>query len=135
MHFASHCFSCGHTRPHTAGKALVSFSTLAASRNSPRSMFLMKVGIWIPTGQPSIQVGFAQSRHRSASAIACSAVSPKLTSSFREWLLYSASNSGMCTRDFSPRSLAFMVLRSSSLHGSLRRACIYSCSVIFSRKL
>ena len=28
----SHCFSCGHTRPHTAGRALVCLSTLAAAK-------------------------------------------------------------------------------------------------------
>ncbi|HSH27908.1 MAG TPA: hypothetical protein VK972_09125, partial [Wenzhouxiangella sp.] len=35
-----------HTRPHTAGSALVSFNALAASRNSPRSIFFMNLGIW-----------------------------------------------------------------------------------------
>ena len=57
VHCDSHCFSCGQTRPHTAGKALVSFRVFAASRNSPRSMFLMNLGILIPTGQPFMQVG------------------------------------------------------------------------------
>ena len=28
MHLLSHCFSCGHTRPHTAGSELVSEDTL-----------------------------------------------------------------------------------------------------------
>ena len=130
VHRLSHCFSCGHTRPHTAGRALVSFNTLAASRNLPRSMFLMKVGMLMPTGQPSIQVGFGQSRQRCASVIACSRVNPRFTSSRRVWLRYSASSSFIFTRGISVRSLFFLLLRNSSLQGSERRAAIISSVVM-----
>ena len=130
MHLLSHCFSCGHTRPQTAGNALVSFSTLAASRNSPRSMFFTNVGILILTGHPCIQVRFGQSRQRWASCMACSFVNPRFTSSRRVWLRYSASSSFISTRGISVRSLFFLLLRSASLHGSARRAAISSSVVI-----
>ena len=79
----SHCFSCGHTRPQTAGNAEVCFSTLAAPRIFPRSIFLINEGMLMFTGQPSTQVGFAQSRQRLASVMACSSERPLLTSSVR----------------------------------------------------
>src|SRR5574344_1712095 len=83
IHLLSHCFSCGHTRPQTAGRAEVFFSTFAAARNCPRSIFLMNEGMLMFTGQPSTQVGFAQSRQRLASVIAMVLVRPMLTSSVR----------------------------------------------------
>ena len=130
IHLLSHCFSCGQTRPQTAGRALVSFKVLAASKNSPRSIFLIKVGILIFTGHPCIQVGFGQSRQRSASCIACSFVKPKLTSSKRVRLRYSGSNSFIFTRGISARSLFFLLLRSASRQGSARRAAINSSVVM-----
>ena len=120
IHLDSHCFSCGQTRPQTAGSALVSFSVLAASRNSPRSMFLMKRGMSIPTGQPSVHPGLAQSKQRLASVSACSFVNPWLTSSLRLCERYSASSSFISTRGMAVRSLAFMDLRNSWRHAALR---------------
>src|SRR5574344_2722562 len=107
-HLLSHCFSCGHTRPQTAGKAEVSLSTLAAARNWPRSIFLMNEGMLILTGHPSTQLGLAQSRQRLASVIAISLVSPLLTSSVRVVARYTGSSSGMLTRWMAVRSLGFM---------------------------
>ena len=95
IHLLSHCFSWGHTRPHTAGSALVLFSTRAAFRNSPRSIFLMKEGMLMLTGQPCIQVGLAQSRQRLASCMACSMLRPWFTSSVRVVARYTGSSSGI----------------------------------------
>ena len=118
VHCDSHCFSWGHTRPQTAGNALVSFNVLAASRNSPRSMFLMNFGILIPTGQPFIQVGLGQSKQRFASVTACSSFRPRLTSSLRLCERYSASNSFIFTRGMAIRSLGFMALRKLARHSA-----------------
>ena len=120
VHCDSHCFSCGQTRPHTAGRALVSFRVFAASRNSPRSMFLMNLGILIPTGQPFMQVGLGQSRQRLASVMACSSFSPKFTSSLRLCERYSASSSFILTRGMAMRSLGFIALRNSVRQGASR---------------
>ena len=120
VHCDSHCFSCGQTRPHTAGRALVSFRVFAASRNSPRSMFLMNLGILIPTGQPFMQVGLGQSRQRLASVTACSAVNPWFTSSLRLCERYSASSSFISTRGIAVRSFGFIDLRKSCLQAALR---------------
>ena len=120
IHLDSHCFSWGQTRPHTAGSALVSFSVLAASRNSPRSMFFMKRGMSMPTGQPSIHPGLAQSRQRLASVTACSAVNPWFTSSLRLCERYSASSSFISTRGIAVRSFGFIDLRKSCLQAALR---------------
>ena len=128
IHLDSHCFSCGQTRPQTAGSALVSFSVLAASRNSPRSMFLMKRGMSIPTGQPSVHPGLAQSKQRLASVSACSFVNPWLTSSLRLCERYSASSSFISTRGMAVRSLAFMDLRSSWRQAALRLFSSASCT-------
>src|SRR5574344_1698117 len=80
MHLLSHCFSCGQTRPQTAGRAEVFFNTFAAARNWPRSMFLMNEGMLMFTGHPSTHEGLAQSRQRFASVIAISLVRPLLIS-------------------------------------------------------
>ncbi len=120
IHLLSHCFSCGHTRPQTAGRAEVFFSTLAAARNCPRSMFLMNDGILIFTGQPSTQLGLAQSRQRLASVIAISLVSPMFTSSVRVVARYTGSSSGMMTRSICVRSFGFIEARSSLRHSASR---------------
>ena len=125
IHFDSHCFSCGQTRPHTAGRALVSFKVCAALRNSPRSIFFMNLGILIPTGHPLIQDGLTQSRHRFASVKACSSFNPKLTSSLRLCERYSGSSSFILTRGMSVRSLAFMLLRNASRQGALRSSASF----------
>ena len=88
--------------------------------NSPRSMFLIKRGMSIPTGQPSIHPGFAQSRQRLDSVIACSAVNPWFTSSLRLCERYFASSSFISTRGIAVRSLAFIDLRNSCLQATLR---------------
>ena len=120
MHWLSHCFSCGQTRPQTAGSAEVLFNTRAALRNSPRSMFLMNDGMLMLTGHPCIHVGLAQSRQRRASVMACSALSPIFTSSVRVVARYTGSSSGMTTREMAVRSFGFMAFRISCRHGALR---------------
>ena len=72
------------------------------------------------TGQPSTQVGLAQSRQRLASRMAISGVSPMFTSSVRVVARYTGSSSGICTRSIWVRSLGFMLLRSSLRQGALR---------------
>ena len=129
MQRLSHCFSCGQTRPQTAGRADVSFNTLAAARNWPRSIFLMNDGMLMLTGQPSTQVGFAQSRHRLASVSAISLVSPRLTSSNRVVARYSGSSSGMTTRLMAARSLPLSLLLSSTRHSASR---LVSSSIVAS---
>ena len=114
----SHCFSCGHTRPQTAGSEEVLLSTLAAARNWPRSMFLTNEGMLMLTGQPSIQVGLAQSKQRLASVMAISAVKPMFTSSVRVVARYTGSSSGITTRGMAVRSLAFMAPRSALRHSA-----------------
>ena len=83
-------------------------------------MFLMKRGISIPTGQPVIQPGLAQSRQRCASVTACSLVNPWLTSSLRLCERYSGSSSFILQRSMFARSFAFIALRSSSRQGAVR---------------
>ena len=83
-------------------------------------MFLIKRGMSIPTGQPSIHPGFAQSRQRLDSVIACSAVNPWFTSSLRLCERYFASSSFISTRGIAVRSLAFIDLRNSCLQATLR---------------
>ena len=77
---SSHWVSCGQTRPQTAGRLLASRTLAAAAANSPFSTSLTNVGMSMRTGQPAMQPGLAQSRHRRASATASSAESPRLTS-------------------------------------------------------
>ena len=78
-------------------------------------MFLIKEGMSIPTGQPFIQEGSAQSKHLLASVCACSNVKPWFTSSNRVCERYSGSNSAIFTRGIAVRSLGFIALRNSSL--------------------
>ena len=130
MHTPSHCFSCGQTRPQTAGRLLVFLMVLMASSKFSRSMFLMNVGILMPTGQPFIQLGSAQSRQRFASSTACSRLRPCCTSSVKVVTRYSGVSSGILTRSMAPRSFGDIDLRNSSRHGSLRRAFISSSVII-----
>ncbi len=72
MQVASHWLSCGHTRPQTAGRALLSLRTRYAVFRSRRAVAAMKAGMSIPTGHPGTHRGFLQPRQRSDSAIAWS---------------------------------------------------------------
>ena len=81
IHLASHCFSCGQTRPQTAGNELLALITLYAPCTSPASICLMKDGMSMLTGQPCTQPGFGQSRQRLDSRSAISGVRPWFTSS------------------------------------------------------
>ncbi len=69
----SHCSSCGHTRPQTAGSALVCLTVRMAAPKSPAATLPRKPGMSMPTGQPSTQPGFLQVRQRAASSRASSA--------------------------------------------------------------
>jgi hypothetical protein len=61
------------------------------------------------TGQPRVQVGFAQARHRNASSFARAGSKPRFTSSkLRQ--RSGASRSGMCCRGIFMRSLFAMAL-------------------------
>ena len=71
-HCASHCDSCGQTRPQTEGKAFASLMTSRAPSKSRTTTCLMKRGMSIDTGQPETQVGFAHWMQRSASPRASS---------------------------------------------------------------
>jgi hypothetical protein len=70
-HCASHWRSCGQTRPHTDGKGLDSWMVASAPSTSRTSSRRMKVGMSMPTGQPSMQVGLTHWMQRSASRSAC----------------------------------------------------------------
>ena len=80
-HFDSHCVSCGHTLPHTAGSELASEITRYAPSKSPSATFAINAGMCILTGHPETHGIFLQLRHRFASSIACSSVYPRATSS------------------------------------------------------
>ena len=73
-HLTSHCVSCGHTRPQTAGRALTSRMRSAASSNLPSATSFTNPGMSMPTGHPAMHRGFLHRRHRAASACACSGV-------------------------------------------------------------
>ena len=77
----SHCVSCGHTRPQTAGRLESMLMTRYAPSMSPSLIFAMKSGIFIPTGQPPTQAGFLQLRQRAASFAASLSEYPTATSS------------------------------------------------------
>ncbi len=105
-HCASHCVSCGQTRPQIDGKAFASLMTSRAPSKSRTTTCLMNRGMSIDTGQPDMQVGFAHWMQRSASPRACSRVYPRFTSlKFRD--RSSASRSGMCVW-CGARSLIFL---------------------------
>ena len=69
----SHCSSCGQTRPHTAGRALVCFTVRMPAANSPSATYPTNAGMSTPTGQPATHPGFLQARQRAASSRASSA--------------------------------------------------------------
>ena len=75
-----HCFSCGQTRPQTAGSNDVSLMTDNAPTKSPAAAFARKPGISMATGQPCMQGLFAQFMQRDASSIAASFGKPNATS-------------------------------------------------------
>ncbi len=66
-HWASHCVSCGQTRPQTDGKMEASWITSRAPSMSRTTRWRMKRGMSMATGQPAMQVGLAHWMHRSAS--------------------------------------------------------------------
>ncbi len=73
-HCASHCDSCGQTRPQTDGNRFDSLMTPSAPSRSRTSRCRMKRGMSMPTGQPSMQVGLVHMMQRSASASASAIV-------------------------------------------------------------
>ena len=81
MQFASHCVSCGQTRPVTAGSALSESRLSAAALMFPSARKLMKRGMLTITGQPCTQCAFLHLRQRCASSIANCSGRPRLTSS------------------------------------------------------
>ena len=87
------------------------------------------------TGQPSIQVGFGQSRHRLASVNAISLVKPILTSSVRVVERYAGSNSGILTRSMAVRSFAFIEVRNCLRHSELRSVSSAILSVVGSTSI
>ena len=95
-------------------------STRSAARISPRSMFLMKAGMFMWMGQPSRQVGLAQSMQRRASSMAISSVKPWATSWMRSWVRVCMSTIGMAWRLRAMRSLFFIDLRNSSRQAAPR---------------
>ena len=68
-HTASHCSSCGHTRPQMPGRLFFSLSFLTAPRKSPTAMSRMNPGMSISTGQPATHGAFLHCRHLSASCM------------------------------------------------------------------
>src|SRR5437763_8944377 len=72
------------------------------------------------TGQPRVQVGFAQARQRSASRLASDGSKPRFTSS-KLCARTSASRSGMCCRGIFIRSLFGIVLAMTGTSKALQR--------------
>ena len=71
-HCASHWDSCGHTRPHTDGNRLDSWTTPSAPSTSRTNRWRMNRGMSMATGQPATHSGLAHWMHRSASWYASS---------------------------------------------------------------
>ena len=69
-----HCFSCGHTLPHTAGSSEVSRMMASAPAKSPSAAFARNPGMFTATGQPCMQGLAAHCRQRDASHFAISGV-------------------------------------------------------------
>ena len=105
MHLASHCTSCGQTRPVVAGSALLVRKILAAVSKSPSATFVTKFGISTRTGHPRMHGFLGQSRHRLASSTATDSSSPRFTSS-NPWTRSLAGRSRMETRSIAIRSFA-----------------------------
>ena len=80
IHLPSHWLSCGHTRPHTAGRALDSAMVFAASSNFPSFTSAMNFGMLMATGHPWIHLAFLQLMQREASSCASSWLYPRHTS-------------------------------------------------------
>ena len=66
-HTASHCVSCGQTRPQIEGKMLASTMTARAPSMSRTTRCRRKRGMSISTGQPEMQVGLRHWMQRSTS--------------------------------------------------------------------
>ena len=120
IQWLSHCFSCGHTLPHTAGKALVSLIVTQAFAKSPCSICLTKRGMSMPTGQPCTHPGLLQSKHLLASSCAVCASNPRFTSSFSSCTRTSGGSSFICCRGMSMRSRGGMDFRRATLHSAFR---------------
>ncbi len=121
MHLPSHCSSWGQTRPQTAGRAFLSQSLAVAPEKSPSAMHLMNSGMSTDTGHPSTQDGFLHCKHRLASVIAISSVSPSGTSS-KFLRLTSGSCSGILTRSI----FSFFAIYSSvQLTGCMFMRCFF----------
>ncbi len=71
---ASHWVSWGQTRPQIPGRLFLLLSILTASGISPSTIALIKSGMSIPTGQPSMQGRLGHWIQRLASSLACSRV-------------------------------------------------------------
>ena len=69
-----HCFSCGQTRPHTAGRSDVLRMIFSAVAKSPSAAAARKPGMSIATGQPCMHGFVGHWRQRDASVFAISAV-------------------------------------------------------------
>ncbi len=74
IHTCSHWSSWGQTRPHIAGRLFRSFSFRAEPIKSPSLISLIKAGISISTGHPSMHLGFLHWRQRLDSSWANSGV-------------------------------------------------------------
>ena len=70
VHLPSHCVSCGHTLPQTAGSEEVRWMTSYASSNFPSATSAIKAGMSTATGQPATQGLFLQCTQRLASSMA-----------------------------------------------------------------
>ena len=80
-HLISHCFSWGQTRPQTEPREELFLMMRAAPWALSRTISMRKAGMSMLTGQPSMQAGCLHMMQRAASSLACSAESPRLTSS------------------------------------------------------
>ena len=76
----SHCFSCGQTRPHTAGRLLFSLMMCMALPKFPIDNSWIQSGMSWLIGHPFLHCGTLQCRQRLASSIASCIVYPSLTS-------------------------------------------------------
>jgi hypothetical protein len=66
MHDPSQSRSCGQTREQISGMLLVVREIAAASKNLPSAVNNNHSGIRFRSGQPSMQRGFGQLKHRHA---------------------------------------------------------------------
>ena len=116
---SSHWFSCGQTRPQTAGSAELARRMRAASRKSPSAILWMNPGMSISAGQLVTHCGFLQRRQRSASSMAVFRSQPKATSSkFRT--RFAGSWCGISCRGMAQRSCTVSSFFTGNLPGSCR---------------